>query len=44
MEQNKTNEIKTEKQTPFLKRVSVLENKVASLEKKIEIVIKSLRK
>jgi exonuclease VII small subunit len=37
-------EKKEEKPTPFLKRVAELENKVTSLEIKLDRVIKSLRR
>jgi hypothetical protein len=37
-------ETNQEKQTPFLKRVADLEKKVDSIENKLEIIIKSLRR
>lgn len=33
-----------EKQTPFLKRIANLEEKIKMLEKRIEILIKAIRK
>lgn len=37
-------EVKTEKQTPFMKRVAEIEKKVDAIEKKLQIIISSLRK
>ena len=34
----------TEKQTPFLKRVADLEKSVARLEKKLDTILKSLKR
>lgn len=42
MENNE--EVKTEKQTPFMKRVAEIEKKVEAIEKKLQIIISSLRK
>lgn len=45
MEEIKVNEeIKQEKQTPFMKRVADMEKKIAELETKLKTVISSLRR
>lgn len=37
-------EVKNEKQTPFMKRIAEIEKKVEAIEKKLQIIISSLRK
>ena len=44
MEQNNTQEMNIQKQTPFLKRIKTLEEKVDNLGKKIETILKALKK
>lgn len=43
-EKNIADEVKTEKQTPFMKRVAEIEKKIDAIERKIQIIISSLRK
>ena len=42
MENNE--EVKTEKQTPFMKRVAEIEKKVEAIEKKLQTIINALKR
>lgn len=37
-------EVKTEKQTPFMKRVAEIEKKVEAIEKKLQTIINALKR